>query len=209
LNPDWDADSPRLRANLEKVLGDIVARSTTRPLPSLSMAKAWHRAVMTGLAVPQRAYVGKFRGKGALRYVMVRITDAKDGRVYYGTPPEMVEGALQGFIGKLAAAASHLDSAIPVDATLSDDAIAAVLDLAAFAHAEWVRIHPFANGNGRIARIWANFILIRYGLPPVVALRPRPNGDYADASAAAMSGDSAPMAAVFRTLLERALYGKP
>ena len=51
-------------------------------------------------------------------------------------------------------------------------------DLAGGAHAEWVRIHPFANGNGRTARLWANYLLVRYGLIPVVRLRPRPEGGY-------------------------------
>ena len=66
---------------------------------------------------------------------------------------------------------------------------------------EWVRIHPFANGNGRTARLWANYVLMRYGLPPVVRLRPRPDGGYGAAGAAAMAGDWEPTAAVFRKLL--------
>lgn len=77
----------------------------------------------------------------------------------------------------------------------------AVIDVAAWAHAEWVRIHPFANGNGRSARAWANLILMRYGLPPAVVLRPRPGGDYGDAGAAAMSGDWKPTVDVFRKLI--------
>jgi hypothetical protein len=68
-----------------------------------------------------------------------------------------------------------------------------------------VRIHPFANGNGRTARIWANAVLMRYGLPPVVRLRPRPDGGYRDAGVAAMSGDWRPTAAVFRRMLAESL----
>ena len=34
--------------------------------------------------------------------------------------------------------------------------------------AEWIRIHPFANGNGRIARLWVNSIAMRYDLRPRV-----------------------------------------
>lgn len=80
-----------------------------------------------------------------------------------------------------------------------------MIDLSAWAHAEWVRMHPFANGNGRTARIWANAILMRYGLPPAVRLRPRPGGAYGLAGAAAMEGDWRPTAAVFRTMLEEVL----
>jgi hypothetical protein len=37
--------------------------------------------------------------------------------------------------------------------------------LAANLHGEWVRIHPFANGNGRIARLWVMWVAARYSLP--------------------------------------------
>jgi hypothetical protein len=52
-----------------------------------------------------------------------------------------------------------------------------------------------------MARLWANYVLMRYGLPPVVRLRPRPDGGYGVAGAAAMDGDWEPTAVVFRKLL--------
>lgn len=76
-----------------------------------------------------------------------------------------------------------------------------MIDLAAWAHAEWVRIHPLGNGNGRTARIWANALLMRYGVPPVIRLRPRPDSGYAEAGTAAMHGDWRPTAALFRRLI--------
>lgn len=39
------------------------------------------------------------------------------------------------------------------------------LELAALAHLKLVRIHPFRDGNGRIARLVMNFILLRDGYP--------------------------------------------
>jgi len=65
-----------------------------------------------------------------------------------------------------------------------------------------VRIHPFANGHGRTARLWANCLAMRYGLPPFIRLRPRPNSGYAAAGAKAMQGDWKQTAAVFRKLLD-------
>lgn len=35
-------------------------------------------------------------------------------------------------------------------------------------HAGFVRVHPFADGNGRLARLVANLPLLRQGLPPIV-----------------------------------------
>jgi Fic family protein len=35
-------------------------------------------------------------------------------------------------------------------------------------HTSFVRIHPFYDGNGRVARLIANIALLRYGLPPLL-----------------------------------------
>ncbi len=38
-------------------------------------------------------------------------------------------------------------------------------------HAAFVRIHPFADGNGRMARLLANIPLLSSGFPPIVILK--------------------------------------
>jgi Fic family protein len=40
--------------------------------------------------------------------------------------------------------------------------------LAAEFHYKFIRIHPFDDGNGRVARILMNFILMQYGFPPAI-----------------------------------------
>lgn len=40
--------------------------------------------------------------------------------------------------------------------------------LAAEFHYRFIRIHPFDDGNGRTARLIMNFILMRFGYPPVI-----------------------------------------
>jgi len=49
---------------------------------------------------------------------------------------------------------------------------------------------------------------MRYGLPPVVGLRPRPGGGYAAAGAAAMRGQWRPTVNVFRQMLKEH-FAKP
>ncbi len=45
---------------------------------------------------------------------------------------------------------------------------AAAIDAYAWAHLGLVRIHPFFDGNGRMARLIANLSVLRGGHPPVV-----------------------------------------
>ena len=40
--------------------------------------------------------------------------------------------------------------------------------LAALFHYRFIRIHPFDDGNGRVARILMNFILMQFGYPPAI-----------------------------------------
>lgn len=42
------------------------------------------------------------------------------------------------------------------------------LQLAALFHFRYIRIHPFEDGNGRIARLMVNYILSSYGYPMIV-----------------------------------------
>lgn len=44
------------------------------------------------------------------------------------------------------------------------------VELAAYAHHELVKIHPFVDGNGRTARLLMNLILMKDGFPPIVIL---------------------------------------
>ena len=48
---------------------------------------------------------------------------------------------------------------------------------------------------------------MRYGIPPAVTLRPRPDGGYAAACVSAMSGDWKPTAVVFHKMVRDAIVG--
>ncbi len=50
-----------------------------------------------------------------------------------------------------------------------DDALSGYARL----HVAFVRIHPFFDGNGRLARLVANLPVLRGGLPPIIISRER------------------------------------
>jgi fido (protein-threonine AMPylation protein) len=201
--PDWDADSQILRSNLARVEDGIRADVKSRTKPSLAAARAWHVAMMKGLKVRNPLFVGRFRGEAGLEDIGVRV-----GRLE-GTHPDLVAGELKEFERRLQSTVAALDARYPIPDSLDLDGMDAVIELAAWAHSEWVRIHPFSNGNGRSARIWANLLLMRYGMRPVLRLRPRPITPYEHAGHAGMQGDSAPMAVLIRSLHDASFAGQP
>lgn len=54
------------------------------------------------------------------------------------------------------------------------------VELAALFHYRYIRIHPFEDGNGRIARLMVNFILSRHNYPMIV-VRSRKKQEYLEA----------------------------
>ena len=146
--------------------------------------RGWHRDVNAGVKTDPDYPLGEFRGTGvteALRECNVAVENVP------GVLAERVAAELRHFEESLSGRLIDLDAESPGDVSESA-ALLRVVELASFGHGEWVRIHPFADGNGRTARILSNWILVRYGLPPVVRLRPRPDStDYANASERSMA----------------------
>jgi len=201
--PDWDDNSPQLHKNLTSLLSGLRDEARARSPLSLEEARKWHVEMLTGLTPPNPRFVGRFRGEGGVN-VQVRVGSN------LGTPPYDVAGELGKFEKTLNILVDKLDRDLEVGAVPTDNQIDAIVAACGWVHSEWVRIHPFVNGNGRTARIWANAIAMRYGLPPFVRLRPRPDGSkYGLAGAAAMLGDYNPTVEHFREMLDKLLSQKP
>ena len=201
-NTDNPADEHRIGRNARMVLADAVHSARARESPSISLPQEWHRGFYAGCQLPVAYYVGEFRDADENFPELVGYEVTAGG--FPGSMSADVPMELKRFETAIKRAVSKLDAEIPpTSVPESPGVLGSVLTLAAWAHGEWVRIHPFANGNGRTARLWANWCLVRYGLAPVVRLKPRPEGTpYGLAAQASMMGNHRPMVAVINSMIQ-------
>ncbi len=200
------ADPPgcdvQIEANVRRVLQEIARASDRRHPPTVAEAKRWHRNLYDGIPRPFDYYAGEVRDSDPRFPELIDYEVEVGGDL--GVLSAMVPVALEELQTRAQTASARLDRAIPSGADpslLTPVQLHGVLTLCAVLHGEWVRIHPFANGNGRTARLWANWAALRYGLPPFITIKPRPGQPYGAAAMASMRGDHRVTLAVFDQML--------
>jgi len=81
-------------------------------------------------------------------------------------------------------------------------ASAPVAETIAVRHAEFERIHPFLDGNGRTGRLLTNLLLVRLGYPPAIIYK-RERARYLEALKRSDQGDHGPLGELFaRAILD-------
>jgi Fic family protein len=186
--PAWDDEmaSARVEQNLLDVAAGIIALAGGRELPNEDLVREWHRRMLEGVDLPDDAYRGAFRGDPHPAVADYQVAVGGLATVPFAD----VRLAIRDLVSHLQARVGELDR---MDAQLGDQLsahfIEQVLEVAAWLHGEWVRIHPFVNGNGRTARMWVLWLCVRYGLPQLLPLRPRPDMVYGPASLLSMTGN--------------------
>jgi fido (protein-threonine AMPylation protein) len=210
----WETDvpglAPRIQANSQAVLTAIATEADRRKTPTVAMAQQWHRELFDGIPRPYDYYAGEVRDSDQ-RFLDLVGYEVEVGGIP-GVPSAAVPAALVRFEQQVQAATANLDPHIEAGSdpsTLEPRVLHAVLTLCAYSHGIWVQIHPFANGNGRTARLWANWAALRYGLPPFVSVKPRPTDPYGAGALASMTGDHSVMVAVMDQMLRGFLAQLP
>ena len=199
---DWDANSPELQRNLQEVGRKVTADANAREPLSSESIRQWQALIMHGLVPADGEPAGTFRGEAGLEEYDVQIG------LRLGTLAWRVRAELADFDRTLADHLDQFDRTIRrdhFDEDLTSDQVNAVIILCAWAHGEWLRIHPFPNGNGRTSRILVNCIGQRYGLPAFMRVRPRPGDEYAWIASEAMEGNWQAAIPLFTRLYENAL----
>lgn len=202
----WNEDPPGcedlIATNVATTLRDMARSARARQTPTVAMAQEWHRRLHRNIALPVPYYAGEIRDSDA-RFPELAGYEVQVGGLA-GVPSGTVPDELEALQRTTQSAVALLDDAIPVGGEPADNGqLLSTITLCAVLHGEWVRIHPFANGNGRTARLWANWTALRYGLPPFVRVKPRPAGDaYALASYASMRREHQVMTGVMLQMLD-------
>jgi len=183
----WDesdaSTSARIDDNLDRLLIQLPQEALLENIEDpLDLVRAWHRSTLEGVALEDPEVAGGFRGEGGptsrLHTCEVVVGQGVIGANLACVPHAEVFNELARFARQLKTRLKKLEERIPLrlEVGITMHGEASTLKCAAWAHGEWIRIHPFADGNGRTARIWCNWILLRFGQPPLVGLRPRPEG---------------------------------
>jgi fido (protein-threonine AMPylation protein) len=205
----WNSDPPAARRQIEANIADLLVQirdtSRDRQAPRISLAQDWHRLIYRNVAVPVPYYVGEIRDSDS-RFPELIGYGVQVGATR-GVPSAQVPRALAGYESGIQTAIGRVDALVPLgEKPLDSPRLTAVVELAAVAHGEWVRIHPFANGNGRTARLWVAWIAARYRLPLFLSIKPRPDSNlYAIAAQFSMMGNHGQMALYLGDRLEEAL----
>jgi fido (protein-threonine AMPylation protein) len=147
--------------------------------------KQWHERLFQS-AVPLWYYAGNVRqddhAKPCLK-VDVHVNGVT------GTHWTDVEDQMKRFSAELERATNATDEYLAT-ARPMEQRVKVAAQIAAFAGGTIIRIHPFLNGNGRMARLVMNFFIHRYlGIMPFYIDRPK-HPDYSSASAAVMGSGS-------------------
>lgn len=220
--PAWDEDDPRdlptISANVATLVRQFQLDAKLRATPTSDDVRSWHSQLYVGCAVPVPGYVGHFRGDADVAELLGY--EVGVGPVLADGLPERVgvwsgdlASEIAAFFSRVAAALAQLDSVvIPGARPGTVEELAAIVELTAIVHGEWVRLHPFANGNGPTGRLWTTLLALRYALPIFVSVKPRPDDvAYQRAGRESMGrppdfvGDHSTAVAVFGHLLSVAL----
>jgi Fic family protein len=149
-----------------------LTEQSIRTLHQVILGEPYQIPAVTPEGMPTQRWVTPGRYKQAPNHVR-----AATGEVFYFASPEDAPAQMEELLAWY-------------DTTHSDRDMHPLM-LAATLHYRFIRIHPFDDGNGRIARILMNLVLMKAGYPPAI-IRTEDKSNYYRALRIADGGDIEP-----------------
>jgi Fic family protein len=156
-----------------------------RDLNRILLKEGFWRVAETPDGEPTRKWIEPGRYKTQPNHVLTAT-----GEIFHFATPEETPARMADFVQRLRAEMELPNLALPT--------------LLAWLHHDFIRIHPFDDGNGRVVRLLLNYVLLRLGLLPLV-IKSRNRHRYLDAIAFADAGDLEPLSHFFMTALRWSL----
>jgi Fic family protein len=163
----------------------LIGESDIRDLNKLILKEPFWKPAQTADGKPSRKQIIPGDYKTSPNNVITAT-----GELFEFAPPTEVPARMQGLVKWL-------------DASLNEGALHPVA-IAARLHHDFVLIHPFDDGNGRVARMLVNYVLMRQGHPPLVVPTERKK-DYLVALRLADAGDISELIDFISSCLLRSL----
>ena len=191
-NRDPELVARMIRAH-EDVLEGLFAFVTGERALTTGYIKELHSALLRHQETfvvfdPSGAAFEKVLDKGAYKK-LPNNPKTGDGSIHEYCPPEHVS--------------AEMDRMIDIQRRHTESAVPAHIE-AAWLHHAFTQIHPFQDGNGRVARALSSLVFIKQGFFPLVVNRDD-RGRYIDALEAADRGDLSGLTTLFAQLQKRVI----
>jgi len=171
-SPPWiehPADFAVVNQNIAALDVQFQASKGHRESFSLNLVREWHREMHTGCChVPVAAYVGNFRGT---THPYLEAYENQFGP-FISFQAADVPTAVLKVEAEIKNLLDRFDLLMGNEAAATPSRLNNVIDAVVGPYVDWIRIHPFADGNGRTARLMVNWLFARYWQPLVFPGRP-------------------------------------
>ena len=154
-----------------------------------------HRFTVADVRHMHKVWLGKVYG-WAGQYRQVKLSKGNFSFAFPAQIPQLMDLLERGPLRRYT----------PCRVRSKEDVIKALAEV----HVELVLIHPFREGNGRIARTLATLMALQAGLPPLdfSPIHGKKRQRYFTAVRAGVERDYKPMEEIFRWVLQKSLSGR-
>jgi len=191
--PWWEYDRHPQRASVKQsiaaILSDLARGAADSVELSVDSRRSHNQTFQQVVPLECEYYAGHYRGENfrCLRFCSVGV----DGDDRVGASPQSVAFHMGRLAVEIRSGVRVLDAQIAAN---SRDGLRCLVAVSARIFVAFLTIHPYANGNGHMARLIVWALMGRYGFwPKRWPVDPRPSPPYTDLITQCRSGNPQPL----------------